>query len=126
MFYADAPIFVEWPASEVCRVWELQTRGLAAESSKASQRGGGTACPKEADTSKERSWRNWSSEVKKSSRSACEDGWVQPFALEARQRHTAEGNSSFRTLVVDSMFSSKPRHKIPGGKAGKQRKHLSN
>ena len=27
-FYADAPIFVEWPASGVCRAWVLQTRGV--------------------------------------------------------------------------------------------------
>ena len=32
----------------------------------------------------------------------------------------------FRTLVVDSMFSTNPRNKIPCGKAGEQRQHLSN
>ena len=50
LFYADALIFVEWPAAAVCRASKLQTGGLAAESSKASERGGGGACPKEAET----------------------------------------------------------------------------
>ena len=90
MFYADTPISVEWPASVVCRAW---TRGPAAESSKASQRGGGTAFPKEAETPRGAELAELVVGGKNIGRSVCEDGWAQPFALEARQRHTAKGNS---------------------------------